>query len=113
MHWVKAVRFKYFCYNDPNWTAHVKHIELRWRSDGTMWYQVAKADFLDSWPNYMEEKFEQFRKEPMTSPLFSEEQFLAECERQIKIHVAGIVFIKNEEELNAAAQVRENHVQAD
>ena len=101
MKWVKIVRFKFLDISPRNET-HIAHVEVRLRSDNTMWYQTAEEYKLEIIPNLMEPLFSLWIDEPSYLPRFTDEEFHREVEKRIASVRGTLVFQKNEEELNAS-----------
>ena len=99
MKWVKAVRWSHVCDNDQNWPTYIRIVEYRLRSDGAMYYQLAKEHWGEI-DGYMGSKFGRFLEEPLHSVTFTDEEFSKEVSRQVTRFEGTVLFVKSEEELN-------------
>ena len=104
MRWVRAIRFR-FLYEHPYDTDVDWICEIRWRSDGVMYYAICSEKSLKVRPNNIDGRFEQLLVEKTEVKPVTERVFLSECEHHIKKIKGTIVFSKTEEELNANPKV--------
>ena len=109
MKWVKAIRTRHVCDYAQNRTPFTKVVEYRLRDDGAVYYNEIHGpvgddknarDILD---DFMDMVFSQYVQEPLHSETITEQDFLEKVSRWSAAFKAEILFVKNEDELNADA----------